>query len=98
VVVCTPTYFGGEEAQPPLPLEPGERARMPPRGTRVAADFTPAPGTLFALASVTPAAGVPKLTLQPANEVLAAAVAAAGPPAAQPAGAAAERPGRDEDA
>jgi diguanylate cyclase (GGDEF)-like protein len=51
----------------------------PPRGTRVAADYTPAPGTLWALASVTPATGVPRLTLQPTAEVLAAAVAAAPP-------------------
>jgi len=46
----------------------------PPRGTRVAADYTPAPGTLWALASVTPAAGLPRLTLRPTAEVLAAAV------------------------
>ena len=35
----------------------------PPKGTLAAADYTPVPGTLFALASVTPAMGVPKLTL-----------------------------------
>jgi diguanylate cyclase (GGDEF)-like protein len=56
----------------------------PHRGTRVAADFTPTPGTLMAIASVTPAGGVPKLTLQPTDEVLAAAVAAPGPVAARP--------------
>jgi diguanylate cyclase (GGDEF)-like protein len=56
----------------------------PPRGTRVAADFTPVPGTLLALASVTPASGVKKLTLQPTDEVLAAAVAAASPTARSP--------------
>ena len=54
----------------------------PPRGTRIAADFTPAPGTLMSLASVTPAAGIPRLTLEPTAEVLAAALAegAAEPP------------------
>jgi len=51
----------------------------PPRGTRVAADFTPTPGTLLAIASVTPAGGVPRLTLQPTAGVLAAAVAASPP-------------------
>ena len=55
----------------------------PPRGTRIAADFTPAPGTLLALASVTPAAGIPRLTLEPTAEVLAAA-ARGGPPSAPP--------------
>jgi diguanylate cyclase (GGDEF)-like protein len=48
----------------------------PHRGTHVAADFTPTPGTLMAIATVTPAGGVPKLTLQPTAEVLATAVAA----------------------
>jgi diguanylate cyclase (GGDEF)-like protein len=56
----------------------------PPRGTRVAADFTPVPGTLMAIASVTPAAGMPKLTLQPTADVLAAAVAATSPAATRP--------------
>jgi len=51
----------------------------PPRRTRVAADYTPAPGTLLAIASVTPATGVPRLTLQPTAEVLGAEVAAAPP-------------------
>ena len=58
----------------------------PPRGTRIAADFTPAPGTLMSLASVTPAAGIPRLTLEPTAEVLAAALAegAAEPPPPDP--------------
>lgn len=47
----------------------------PHQGTRIAADFTPAPGALMSLASLTPAAGVPKLTLEPTAEVLAAALA-----------------------
>lgn len=51
----------------------------PSDGTQNAADFTPKPGTLMALASITPAGGVPRLTAQPSPEVLAAAVAAAPP-------------------
>jgi diguanylate cyclase (GGDEF)-like protein len=51
-----------------------------PRGTRIAADFTPAPGTLMSLASLTPAAGIPRLTLEPMAEVLAAALAVAAEP------------------
>jgi len=54
-----------------------------PESTEIASDFTPRPGTLFALADITPAAGIPKLTLEPSPEVLAAAVAAA-PPLASP--------------
>ena len=45
-----------------------------PESTLIAADFTPAPGTLFAIAAITPAAGVPRLDLQPSAEVLATAV------------------------
>jgi diguanylate cyclase (GGDEF)-like protein len=45
-----------------------------PESTLIAADFTPAPGTLFAVAAITPAAGVPRLSLQPSAEVLAMAV------------------------
>ncbi|HSD67313.1 MAG TPA: GGDEF domain-containing protein [Vicinamibacteria bacterium] len=86
VVAYRPTYLGGEEAQPPLPNEEGERAGTLAVGTRAAADFTPAPGTLLALASVTPAAGVPKLTLEPSDEVLAAAVAAVRGPGSASAG------------
>jgi diguanylate cyclase (GGDEF)-like protein len=51
-----------------------------PHGSRMAEDFTPVPGTLLALASVTPAAGIPKLTLEPTAEVLSAAADAAAPP------------------
>lgn len=47
-----------------------------PGGTQIAADFTPPPGTLLALAAVTPAAGIPRLTVEPTAAVLAAAVAA----------------------
>lgn len=71
VVACAPRYLGGEEAQLPLPIEEG---------------FTPAAGTLLALASVTPAAGVPRLTLQPSDDVLVAAAAGAEPPGGPPAG------------
>jgi diguanylate cyclase (GGDEF)-like protein len=80
VVAYTPRYLGGDEAQPPLPIQAGARPFALPHGTQAAADFTPAPGTLMALASVTPAAGVPRLTLQPADEVLTAAAAAGEPP------------------
>ena len=45
------------------------------QGTQIAADFTPVPGTLFSLATITPAAGVPKLTLRPTADVLEAALA-----------------------
>jgi diguanylate cyclase (GGDEF)-like protein len=79
VLAYEPRYIGGEEAQRPLP---SESRPTPPRGTRAAADFTPAPGTLLALASVTPAAGIPKLTLQPTAEVLTGAAAAGEPPGA----------------
>jgi diguanylate cyclase (GGDEF)-like protein len=41
-----------------------------PRSAPGATDFTPVPGTLFSLAMVTPAAGIPKLTLQPSAAVL----------------------------
>ncbi len=50
-----------------------------PESTQIAADFTPVPGTLLSIATITPAAGVPRLTLQPSADVLAAA--AGGPPA-----------------
>jgi len=93
VVAYQPTYLGGEEAQLPLPIE------EPSFGTRAASDFTPAPGTLLALASVTPAAGVPKLTLEPADEVLTAAAAAVTePPGMASAGPAAGGPGHEEKA
>jgi diguanylate cyclase (GGDEF)-like protein len=39
-------------------------------GLQAAADFTPVPGTLFSIASVTPAAGIPRLTLEPSADVL----------------------------
>ena len=54
------------ERKPPVGAE-GEAVALaaedttPPRWTRTAADFTPRPGTLLALASVTPAGGVTKL-------------------------------------
>jgi len=67
-------------------------------GADATSDFTPQPGTLFALADITPAAGIPKLTLQPSAEVLAAAVAAAPPHAggpSQPAAAARTAAGAD---
>jgi len=97
VVAYQPRYLGGEEAQLPLSIEERERAGTPPLGTRAAADFTPAPGTLFALASVTPAAGVPKLTLEPTAEVLTTAAAAVTePPGAPSTGPAAGDPRRDE--
>jgi diguanylate cyclase (GGDEF)-like protein len=89
VLACEPTYLGGDEAQAPLPVEENEGARE--------ADFTPVPGTLFALASVTPAAGIPKLTRQPADAVLAAA-AAATEPAAGPSAGPTRDPRRDGDA
>ena len=58
----------------------------PPRSTQIAADFTPVPGTLMSLAAVTPAAGIPRLTMEPTADVLAAALAegAAEPPPADP--------------
>jgi hypothetical protein len=97
VVAYQPRYLGGEEAQLPLSIEERERAGTPALGTRAAADFTPAPGTLFALASVTPAAGVPKLTLEPTAEVLTnAAAAVTEPPGAPSTGPAAGDPRRDE--
>jgi len=78
-------------------------ADEPPQGTRAAADFTPVPGTLLALASVTPARGVTKLTLEPTDEVLVAAAAAVRPAresatrsAPEPPAPAAPDRGRDE--
>jgi len=88
VVAYQPRYLGGKD-QAPLPTEECEGVGTPPLGTRVAADFTPAPGTLFALASVTPAAGIPKLTLEPKDEVLTAAAAAREPRSTSSAGPAA---------
>jgi diguanylate cyclase (GGDEF)-like protein len=91
VAAYQPTYLGDEEAQAPLPIE------EPSFGTRAASDFTPAPGTLLALASVTPAAGVPRLTLEPTDEVLTAAAAAVPePPGTASAGPAAGGPGHEE--
>jgi diguanylate cyclase (GGDEF)-like protein len=42
----------------------------PQPGPQVAADFTPVPGSLFSVAAVTPAAGIPRLTLEPTANVL----------------------------
>ena len=99
VLAHEPTYLGEEEPQVPRPAEENEEARervvlewRPSVGsqgeavTLAATDATPAPGTLLALASVTPAAGVAKLTLEPTTEVLAAALKAPRPVAPQPVG------------
>jgi diguanylate cyclase (GGDEF)-like protein len=45
------------------------------RRAGIAADFTPAPGTLLSVATLTPAAGIPRLTLAPTAAVLTAALA-----------------------
>ncbi|HUL79699.1 MAG TPA: GGDEF domain-containing protein, partial [Vicinamibacteria bacterium] len=75
-----PLSIGGAEAPPPVSAQcPSPREASMPESTEIASDFTPRPGTLFALADITPAAGIPKLTLEPSPEVLAAAVAAAPP-------------------
>jgi hypothetical protein len=70
VLAYKPTYLGGAEAQEPVTAEEEDARER-------AADFTPAPGTLFSLAMITPAGGVPKLALRPTAEVLAAALASA---------------------
>jgi diguanylate cyclase (GGDEF)-like protein len=88
VLAYQPTYLGGDEAQAPVPAEEQESAKEraalvegPSVGETgdavalVAADFTPAPGTLFSVAALTPAAGIPKLTLEPTAAVLTVALA-----------------------
>lgn len=79
VLAHEPVYLGAEEPQQPASFEEHD-------GARVAADFTPAPGTLMSIASVTPAAGIPRLTREPTAEVLATALAesAAEPPPPDP--------------
>jgi diguanylate cyclase (GGDEF)-like protein len=75
VLAHEPRYIGGDEAQTPVEIEVDEDVPAPGLDTPPPADLTPAPGVLFALASVTPAAGIPRMTLQPTAEVLAAAAA-----------------------
>jgi diguanylate cyclase (GGDEF)-like protein len=66
-----PTYLGGNE-----PLEPVSEGDAPKRRARREPDYTPEPGVLLSLASITPASGLASLTRLPTAEVLAAALAA----------------------
>jgi hypothetical protein len=69
VLAHKPTYAGGSE--PLEPVSPDETVRI---RVRREPDFTPEPGELLSLASITPARGLPHLTEQPTPEVLRAAV------------------------
>jgi hypothetical protein len=78
VLAHEPTYLG--ESEPLAPVVPGNERNLlavAPDG-----DYTPEPGALLSLASITPANGVGLLTIHPTAEVLAAAVAIQEPPAA----------------
>jgi len=71
VLAHQPTYLGGNE-----PLEPVSEGDAPKRRARREPDYTPEPGVLLSLASITPASGLASLTRLPTAEVLAAALAA----------------------
>lgn len=85
VLAHEPVYMGSEEAQAPSAGAAGDAVAVvvvdgpAPRGAQIAADFTPAPGTLLAIASVTPAAGIPRLTLEPTREMVTTALGKPGP-------------------
>jgi two-component system cell cycle response regulator len=70
VLAHKPTYLGGRE-----PLAPVLAGGVAAPRTRGEPDFTPEPGALLSLASITPAGGLPLLTEQPTPEVLAEALA-----------------------
>lgn len=69
VLAYKPTYVGGPEALEPASSGAGAAARSVRD-----ADFTPQPGVLLSLASITPAGGLPTLTTSPTAEVLNAAL------------------------
>ena len=69
VLAHRPTYAGGSEPLEPVSADDAARVRA-----RREPDFTPEPGELLSLASITPAGGLPLLTEQPTPEVLAAAL------------------------
>ena len=72
-----PTYLG--ESEPLAPASDDRLVAVAPDG-----DFTPEPGALLSLASITPANGISVLTKQPTAEVLAAALASSSPEPAAP--------------
>jgi hypothetical protein len=87
VLAHEPTYLGESEPLAPVTQREEQLVTVAPDG-----DFTPEPGALLSLASITPAGGIKLLTEQPTQEVLAKALVAAPEPNGGPKPPAAESP------